>query len=109
MTIETPPALPLMLLGDYVSGPDYPNMGTRVAKFRRIPRDQLTPEQKREYSDAIRDKILSLQNAWWRAKTVQDAPPRDIGAFIRGQQAAALARHPGQVRKARTPAKWQEM
>jgi hypothetical protein len=55
-------------------------LGTKVAKFRKIPRDQLTPEQKIAYSQAIvaavlrkqRDAILRCPDQIRRERTVEE-------------------------------------
>jgi hypothetical protein len=88
-------------------------MGPRVTKFRKIPRDQLTPEQRREYSAAIVAKIQSLQ----RAAVMRDLPSfrpscasgtwhnngdGAVGAAVRDQQARALLACPDQIRAARS-------
>lgn len=101
-------------------GPEYPNMGPRVAKFRRIPKRKLTAAQKREYAEAIETKILSLQ----RQSLQRELPtfkPRcpsgtwhnnadgKIGKAIREQQRNALLAYPEQARRARTPQQWQDM
>ena len=94
-------------------GPTYPAMGPRVAKFRRVARDQLTPDQRREYSAAIVDKIRALQ----RAAVMRDLPSfrpscasgtwhnnadGKVGAAVREQQARALLACPDEIRAARS-------
>lgn len=94
-------------------GPTYPAMGPRVAKFRKIPRDQLTPDQRREYSAAIVDKIQALQRQALQRELPSFKPScasgtwhnngdGAVGAAVREQQARALAACPDQIRAARS-------
>jgi hypothetical protein len=100
-------------------GPTYPAI-PGATKFRKIPRDQLTADQRREYSALIVGKILSLQRAD-ATRTLPAVKPRcasgtwannadgAVGAAVREQQARALANCPDAIRRARTPAQWQEL
>jgi hypothetical protein len=100
-------------------GPSYPDMGSAVAKYRKIPKDQLTVEQRDAYSAAIVAKIKSLQ----RSVVMRDTPSHkcdcasgtafnrgeDIHRAIREQQERALLAYPAKARKARTNYEWWDM
>jgi hypothetical protein len=103
-------------------GPDYPALGSRVAKFRRISKHKLTAEQSREYSDAITSTILTLQRqALQRDRRPNGITPScasgtwhnnadgKVGQAIREQHRRSLLAYPDKVRRERTDAKWREM
>jgi alpha-amylase/alpha-mannosidase (GH57 family) len=104
-------------------GPKYPDLGARVAKFRRIPKNQLTEDHKREYGEAIESAIRSLQRSeFFRHHCFNPISPLphcasgtwysegdDIHKAIREQQKRALWNYPEQVRKKRTQVEWQEL
>jgi hypothetical protein len=100
-------------------GPEYPDLGATVAKFRAKARRGAPYNP--AYADAIEKAILAKQRAQLGIGLPAKNPKcncasgtsyndgRDIHAAIQRQQAAALAACPGQVRRARTPAQWQAL
>lgn len=91
--------------------PDYPAI-PRAVKFRKIPRDQLTPEQKIAYSKAIVETILSLQRKALE-RAVPDIKPacasgtwcnngEDLHKALCRQRHEALLRAPDSIRAKRT-------
>ena len=94
-------------------GPYYPSMGAAVAKFRHIPRGELTPKQARAYADAIENKIRALQRSALDRETPTIAPSCNsgtwhnnadgkVGAAVRAKQLAQLLAYPDKARAART-------
>jgi len=100
-------------------GPPYPKLGAAVARFRKIPRGQLTSGQKRAYSDALVKAVLALQRSELQRELPSFRPRCASGTWhttgaaieeaIREQHRNALLACPEQVRKARTPGKWAEL
>lgn len=101
-------------------GPKYPNLGVRVAKYRKIPREEMTPAHRHAYADAIEDAIRSLQRQALQRElpthrcpcasgTYHNNADGKVGAAIRAQQHAAILRAPDVIRGKRTPAEWQAM
>ena len=100
-------------------GPPYPKLGAAVAKFRKIPRMELSADQKREYAEAIETAIRALQRSALQRELPSFRPRCASGTWhttgkaieraIREQHRNALLAYPEQVRKARTPGKWAEL
>ena len=106
------------------NGPDYPSLGTAVAKWRACARESLkalTYEQVHAYGEAVERAILALQ----RSEANRGLPPvmpkvhcasgtphnsgEAIHNAIREQQARALAAYPSYVRRHRTDVEWRQM
>ena len=102
-------------------GPMYPDLGTGVAKYRRMARKggvQKLPEAIRwAYGEAIEKAIRAKQRNELQRELPTHAchcasgssSPDGIGEFMRRKQRAALAACPAQERRARTPQQWEEM
>lgn len=94
-------------------GPQYPDLGPGVAKFRRMASGGIAamdPADRRAYGEAVERAIKAKQRS--ELQRAGAAPPpliKDVGAHIRAKQCAALAACPGQERRARTPDQWQAM
>ncbi len=108
----------------YADGPEYPTLGTAVAKWRWRAREglkSLAREERQAYGVAVERAILALQ----RAEANHSLPPvtprvhcasgtahntgEAIHNAIREQQARALAAYPSCVRRKRTPVEWRDM
>lgn len=104
--------------------PDYPeNLGTSVAKFRRMARNglsDLTHEQRRTYGDKVEKAILAKQRSEFNA--LGPINPKSncasgttyttgeaIHEAIKAQQTTALRNYPAQVRRKRTDVEWRSM
>ncbi len=84
----------------------YPNLGT--AKWKKIKNP--TPEQRAAHAEAIEKAIRALQRRELMGPDLDPtAPCRDIGAAIRAQHRAALARCAEQERRKRDGKTWREM
>jgi hypothetical protein len=114
---------------DCTKGPAYYQLGSGVAKFRKIPRDRLTDAQRVAYSTALVEAVRSKQRQALQRELPTIAPscasrtwhnghidtsgrvvPSDkIGPAIRAQQRAELAAYPDKVRRERTPEKWEAL
>jgi hypothetical protein len=106
------------------SGPDYPQLGATVAKWRAKARDglaQLTREERRAYGEAVEKAIRALQRQeaqrglWPTTPKVRCASGtahntgEAIDAAVRKQQHDALAAYPSYVRRNRPDHVWREM
>jgi hypothetical protein len=100
-------------------GPVYPWI-PRAAKFRRIPRDTLTAEQRLQYALAIEETIRELQRAALQRElptikpscasgTWHNNSDGRVGQAVREKHARALLAYPDKVRRNRTPAEWNKM
>jgi hypothetical protein len=100
---------------DACLGPAYPEMGASVAKFRRLAAKAgsvaAMPRAERvAYANAVEAAINAKNNAWWKAgSAIPEGPARDVGAKVRAEHAAALARCGAAERAARKPAVWELM
>jgi hypothetical protein len=114
---------------DCVYGPVYYQLGSGVAKFRKIPRGQLTDEQREAYSAALMDAVRAKQrqslqhelptikprcaSGTWHNGYIDTSgrvvASAKIGPAIRAQQRAELAAYPDKVRSERTPEKWEKL
>lgn len=94
------------------SFPQYPAI-PGAAKFRKIPRDQLTAEQKAAYSAVIVRTVLELQRKALQRELPEIKPScasgtwhnmadGSVGRAIRKQQHEALLRAPDSIRAKRT-------
>lgn len=102
-------------------GPLYPELGPSVAKWRRIPRAEMTPEQSAAHAGAIEQRIRYLQRVALLGNreaahscpcasgTWHNMADGAIGKAVREQQARALAAYPSQVRRARLDGMWVSM
>lgn len=96
-------------------GPQYPEMGPGVAKFRRLAAKagsiaSMDKADRQAYGAAVEAAIRAKQRAALVPPSPQlEGPPKDIGAVIRAKHRAALAAWPAQERRSRSPEKWQEM
>jgi hypothetical protein len=105
-------------------GPDYPSLGTAVAKWRGRARgglQALTRAERQAYGEAVERAILTLQ----RSEADRGLPPVTpkvhcasgtphntgdaIHNAVRQQHARALAAYPSFVRRRRTDVKWRQM
>ena len=104
-------------------GPEYPDLGASVAKFRPAAAKQgvmaMQREQRLAYADAIERAIRSKQRASLRSEKPGRAircasgtahnTGEEISRAIRAQHRAALAACPSQIRRAREPEEWVEL
>lgn len=98
-------------------GPVYPALAG-CAKYRKIA--DPTPAQRAAHGDAVSAAIRALQRSALDRQS-SPVPPLcasgtwhnngdgSVGAAVRSQHAAALARCPGMVRRARTPEQWRKL
>ena len=93
-------------------GPDYPDLGVKVAKLRR-------GDDRRAYGLAVLEAIRRLQRSSLMRETPTHVPHcasmtahtdgKKILKAVAARQRAALLAYPEQVRRKRTPAEWQEL
>jgi hypothetical protein len=103
-------------------GPSYPELGTGVAKYRKLIREGLAALSKAErqaYGDAIEKAIRAKQ----RSELQRELPTHRVSCAsgtdhntgeaihkaILAQHRARTQAWPGQIRRARTDAEWREM
>jgi hypothetical protein len=106
------------------SGPDYPQLGATVAKWRAKARDglaQLTREERHAYGEAVEKAIRALQRQEAQRGLWPTTPKchcasgtahntgEAIDEAVRKQQRDALAAYPSQVRRNRPDHVWQAM
>jgi hypothetical protein len=99
-------------------GPEYPNLGTSVEKFRRLASrgvSRMAIKDRRDYGAAVERAILAKQREerfhGYGAINRDPANSRSepIGEARVARMRANLISHPSCVRRARHPAVWQEM
>jgi len=94
-------------------GPQYPDLGTGVAKFRRMASGgiaDMDPALRRSYGEAVETAIKSKQRSELiRAGTPPPPIVKDVGASLRAKQRNALLAYPGAARRAREPDEWQKL
>jgi hypothetical protein len=103
-------------------GPDYPDLGASVAKYRRKAKESIFARTKAERdsnADAIENAIRAKQRSALQrelpshrvscASGTDYSDGREISAAVRQQHRSALQACPSQIRRARAPHVWEDM
>lgn len=96
-------------------GPAYPEMGTSVAKWRRVAAvagsiSAMSKADRHAYGSAVENAIRAKQRlALVGPAAVLEGPPIAVGAALRAKHEAALSACPSLERRKRSPEKWEAM